>query len=352
MSAAIAMVCAFCVAFVVASLLVRPGAKLQILDYPNARSLHTKPVPRTGGLAIGAGIASGLAIAFVVVDKYADLALLIVAWLLVGAISFVDDLFRVPAVLRLVFHVLGATAVLTGGLEVSSLIVPGMELELPHGLAVSLGIIVIVWMINLYNFMDGIDGFAAGMAIIGFGVYALLGWFAGHYEFLLLNLTIAGAAMGFLLFNFPPARIFMGDVGSSTLGLFAGALTIWAARDDIFPFWIGVLVFSPFVVDATVTLIRRALRGDKIWIAHSAHYYQRLVTLGWGHKRTTLGGYVLMVLSGSSAIVVSTQGPLVQWSAILVWAGVYIAVILFIRMKERQAAQRALGGYGHGRNLG
>lgn len=95
-----------------------------------------------------------------------------------------------------------------------------------------------------------------------------------------ISLIIAAAFAGFLIFNFPPARIFMGDTGSSTLGLLAATLSLWGARDGVFPVWIAVLVFSPFIVDATVTLFWRLLRHEKIWQAHKAHYYQQLVQTG------------------------------------------------------------------------
>jgi UDP-N-acetylmuramyl pentapeptide phosphotransferase/UDP-N-acetylglucosamine-1-phosphate transferase len=141
-------------------------------------------------------------------------------------------------------------------------------------------LIFTVWFINLYNFMDGMDGFAGGMGTLGFGFLAYLGWLAGQDFFALSGLLIAGANLGFLLCNFPPARIFMGDAGSTTMGFLAAGMSLWGVRDGLFPMWIPILIFSPFIVDATVTLIRRLVHGDKVWQAHRSHYYQRLVLLG------------------------------------------------------------------------
>ena len=135
-------------------------------------------------------------------------------------------------------------------------------------------------MTNLYNFMDGMDGLAGGMGVFGFGFLGLAGWLHGDTGFAVQSWVIAAAALGFLRFNFPPAQIFMGDAGSTVFGFLAAVFILQAQRRGLLPVWCGILIFSPFVVDATVTLIRRVLRGDAIWIAHRSHYSQRLVTLG------------------------------------------------------------------------
>jgi UDP-N-acetylmuramyl pentapeptide phosphotransferase/UDP-N-acetylglucosamine-1-phosphate transferase len=159
----------------------------------------------------------------------------------------------------------------------------------------------ILWMINLYNFMDGMDGFAGGMAVIGFTTLAWLG--RADAGFAAVNLTIAAASAGFLAYNFPPARLFLGDTGSTALGFLAAACSLWGSAAGLFPFWAALWVFSPFIVDATVTLLRRLMRGERVWEAHRSHYYQRLVLLGWGHRRTVLAEYVLMLACAGSAML-------------------------------------------------
>jgi UDP-N-acetylmuramyl pentapeptide phosphotransferase/UDP-N-acetylglucosamine-1-phosphate transferase len=177
--------------------------------------------------------------------------------------------------------------------------------------------------------------------VLGFGGYALLGAMAGAGLFTLLCLVLAGAAAGFLLFNFPRARIFMGDAGSSTLGFLAAAFALWADRDGLFPLWVAVLVFSPFFVDATVTLLRRALKGEKVWEAHRSHFYQRLVLLGWSHRRTVLWEYVLMAACVVSAALAVSAPPAAQLGIVAGWILVYAALMAGVaRLEDARRADR------------
>ena len=116
-------------------------------------------------------------------------------------------------------------------------VLPGLSWSLPSWLGIIGAVMFVVWMTNLFNFMDGMDGLAGGMSTIGFSTYAILGYQSGDQAFLATSLVIAAASAGFLVFNFPPAKIFMGDVGSSTLGLLAGALTLWGSSQQLFPLW-------------------------------------------------------------------------------------------------------------------
>ena len=166
-------------------------------------------------------------------------------------------------------------------------------------------------MINLYNFMDGMDGFAGGMALIGFSALAWLG--RADIGFALLQLSIAAASAGFLLYNFPPAKIFLGDIGSTALGFLVAANSLWGSSVGLFPLWAALLIFSPFIVDASVTLSRRILRRERIWQAHRSHYYQRLVLCGWSHKRTVLAEYALMLVCALAAIFA------LQFSVSIIW---------------------------------
>jgi UDP-N-acetylmuramyl pentapeptide phosphotransferase/UDP-N-acetylglucosamine-1-phosphate transferase len=198
-----------------------------------------------------------------------------------------------------------------------------------------LAVLAMVWMTNLYNFMDGSDGLAGGMSLFGFASYGAAAWLGGAEAFALLAWIIAAAASGFLMFNFPPARVFMGDAGSIPLGYLAAALGLagWAA--DIWPIAFPLLVFSPFIVDASVTLARRSLRGEKIWQAHRSHYYQRLVLMGWSHRRLALFEYGVMAAAAISGLVL-LQYPLMQSVILLVWCLFYfaLAVVIDRRWKE------------------
>ncbi len=313
-----------------------PASKFHILDHPNERSLHTNPTPRSGGIAIFAGIAAGLALAGWRFAWPVEMPWVVASLALVALVSYMDDRAGVRVAYRFVAHVLAAALLLWAGLVLPSLPLPTMPWALTPSVAAGLSVLFVVWMVNLYNFMDGMDGFAGGMAVVGFCSFAVLGWFSGHTTFVVVSLVTASASAGFLLFNFPPARIFMGDVGSSTLGLLAAALSLWGARDGVFPFWVAVLVFSPFIVDATVTLVRRLLKGEKVWQAHRTHYYQRLVQMGWGHRKTVLWEYLLMFAATGSALWVVDKTAPVQWVILGLWVVVYVALAMGVRHFEER----------------
>jgi UDP-N-acetylmuramyl pentapeptide phosphotransferase/UDP-N-acetylglucosamine-1-phosphate transferase len=220
--------------------------------------------------------------------------------------------------------------------------VAGSGVHAQQGFAVALALVLLtVWMTNLYNFMDGSDGLAGGMALIGFSFYGAAAWFAGSTEFALVNFSIAAAAAAFLVFNFHPARIFLGDAGSVPLGFLAAALGLigWLQHD--WTWWFPILVFSPFVVDASVTLARRLLQREKVWQAHRDHYYQRLVQLGWGHRKTALAEYALMLACGVLALAALAAPAAMQAGLLAAAAAVYLALLTAI---ERAWHRRAMGG--------
>jgi len=224
-------------------------------------------------------------------------------------------------VVRLGVQLAVATAAVLG----ARLTLDGLIPFLP--LAVVVTVLALAWMTNLYNFMDGMDGFAGGMTILGFGALAVLEWRGGQAHAGWLSLLVAAATVGFLVHNFPPARIFLGDVGSIPLGFLAGSLSLLGVRDRIFDAWTPVLIFSPFIVDATVTLARRLLRGERVWRPHREHYYQRLVLAGWGHRRTVLAEYGLMLACWATAAVYVSAGTSVRVFLLAVWATLYCLLV-------------------------
>jgi len=222
-------------------------------------------------------------------------------------------------------------------LTIDSIAVPFLGKVSLGWIAVPVTILFLMWMTNLYNFMDGMDGFAAGMTVLGYGFLGFLAWKGGHQFIMLLSFLIASAAGGFLLYNVPPARIFMGDVGSVSLGFMAAALGVMGVQDGLFDVWVPLLIFSPFIVDATVTLVRRLLRGEKVWQAHREHYYQRLVLAGWGHRKTMLAEYFLMVACGITAVAYGQAGESWRLAILLGWVAAYILLALGVRGVERRA---------------
>jgi len=317
---------AFLVSAAAVALLARGRAARLALDEPNARSLHQAPVPRTGGLGLLLGIASAWS---VVAPTYPWAYWLALA--LVIAVSLTDDLRGLHAAARFGVHLLAAALA-------AFALLPGDATWWLIGVV----ILGIGWMGNLYNFMDGADGLAGGMALIGFGTYAAAAWCAGSGSFALLNLAVALAAGGFLLHNFHPARIFMGDTGSVTLGFLAATLGLigWLQLD--WTWWFPLLVFSPFIVDASLTLARRALSGARIWEAHRDHSYQRLVQLGLGHRNTALAEYTLMLACAAAALWALTRDTVTQAALLVVAALLYLALILLIgRAWQRRSTDAA-----------
>lgn len=287
------------------------------MDHPNERSLHGTPTPRIGGLGIMAGV--------VVASVWlADGMLLppILAAFALAVLSLLDDVRSLPVVVRFLAHFVAAVACLLGlGLTGWGLV--GATLA-------------VVWMTNLYNFMDGADGLAGGMASIGFAALALAAWLGGALGLASFCAVIAAAALAFLRFNFPPARVFMGDAGSIPLGFLAATLGIVGGRLDVWPWLFPLLVFSPFIVDASVTLARRGLRGEKIWQAHRSHYYQRVVLLGASHRKLVWAAYALMLVS---AVLAFTLRALPQYTAwvLALWAAIYLLIFLAIDRRWRLA---------------
>lgn len=318
------------VSAILTAYLVSGRSRLRWMDYPNQRSLHMRPVPRTGGLGILAGVAVGW-IAMVWLFTFpTGWSWILGGMLLVAGVSLLDDWRGAGVVSRLVAQFSAAMFLVVAGLAVEHMVLPGFEWHSPLWLSVTLTVVFAVWMANLYNFMDGMDGLAGGMAVFGFAVMALLGWQVGDPLFAAMNLSVALAAAGFLWHNFPPARIFMGDNGSSTLGFLAAVAMLWAQHKGLFPLWVGLLVFSPFIVDATVTLAVRALKGERVWLPHRDHAYQRLVRLGWSHRRVVLLAYGLMFLTGMSAIGLVRAGPTIQIIGLGLWALFYVTIALSV----------------------
>ena len=288
------------------------------LDLPNERSLHKTPVPRTGGVGILCGMLAGWSV--FLHPGWPILA----GMLLLVAISFLDDLFDLPVLARFGVHFVSA------GLFAVPILAPSIG-----WFWAGVSMIFIVWMINLYNFMDGSDGLAGGMAFFGFLFYAIAAWIRNSPDFALLNMTVSMSACAFLFFNFHPAKIFMGDSGSIPLGFLSAAFGLTGWIRELWPLWFPLLVFSPFIVDATATLLKRLLRGEKIWQAHREHYYQRLIRSGFGHRNTALAEYALMISVGATALLSMRMSA--PWIALGIWVFAY--PLLMLKIDRRWAVQ-------------
>jgi len=265
-------------------LLRRYALAASLLDIPNARSSHSLPTPRGGGVAIVVVFLLGSLILF-----QRELLNSAALWAFLGAgawiavVGFIDDHQHIPARWRLLAHFIGAAWGLFW-LELPTLSLFGIELTT---VGYVLGAFYLVWLLNLYNFMDGIDGLASieAIGVCTGGVLLLLGTGSTEsYPLLLLIMAVAG----FLLWNFPPAKIFMGDAGSGFLGITLGLFSLQAAHQSPQLFYSWLILLGVFIVDATWTLIRRFLRGEKVYEAHRSHAYQFASRQYASHKTVSL----------------------------------------------------------------
>jgi UDP-N-acetylmuramyl pentapeptide phosphotransferase/UDP-N-acetylglucosamine-1-phosphate transferase len=337
----------FLLAYAATRYLCSPVAGLRQLDHPNERSLHAVPTPRTGGLAILGSLMLGFAASQVLFPDGAEAQTsrwIMGAALLIGAVSFWDDRMGLPPGLRFGVHSAAAVAVVVGtGLTVPQISFPLLGTWTLGPLGPPLAVLFLMWMTNLYNFMDGMDGFAGGMTVVGFGFLAYMALRGGQPGLAALACLVIGATGGFLVYNVPPARIFMGDVGSAPLGFLAGALSLKGVQEQAFDFWVPMLIFSPFLVDATMTLLQRLLRGEKVWQAHREHYYQRLVLSGWSHRKTVVVEYLLMLGCGGSAVLYSYAGEGGQLGILAGWAVLYVALARGVSRVEWRQRQGTVG---------
>lgn len=339
MVALVVSVVAALVASVVVTGLFRAWAlRHQVLDVPNERSSHVVPTPRGGGVGIVAGVAVGLAVWLAFGGVFSVRAAgWIVGALLVAGVSFADDLRGLPVLPRLGTHLVASVLVTLAGVQD----VGGL-----FALYLVLAFLWIVLLTNLYNFMDGIDGLAAVQAVIGGAAFALAGALFGNALLLSAGAVLSAASLGFLVYNLPPARLFMGDVSSTFLGfsfaslMLLGNLGVGGSR---VPLYVGALILAPFLFDGVVTLLRRVARREAWWRPHRSHFYQRLVQTGLSHGAVTgLYGLAALVAAGAALGTAQSNVPLALGSAIAL--APLLALVLLTVFRERRA--RRLAAYG------
>ena len=298
------------------ALLRRSRWAARLADHPNHRSLHALPTPRLGGIAIMLGT---LPIAGALAPSLA------IEWTLaafLALVSLADDFHSLPIAVRLPAHFAAAALAL-------AVLAPATLSPVQFAFC----ILAIAWMTNLYNFMDGADGLAGGMGTIGFGAYALAAHIAGHEALALGCAAVASAAAGFLSRNFPPARVFMGDAGSIPLGFLAATLGMHGVLAGAWPACLPLLEFSPFIVDASLTIALRLARGERVWIAHRQHAYQRLVLGGWSPRRLALASYGVMLASAASALAARAGSEAMQYAILGLWCGLYVVASFAIQRR-------------------
>jgi len=280
---------------------------VRFMDLPNARSSHSHPVPKAGGIAIVATFVVGS----LVIYSYADVARIddryfwgyVASAVLLAVVSLVDDILHRTFVAKILAQVLCAGVVLASGVVIDRLAVPYWgELTLgPAGYALTF--LWILGLTNTYNFMDGLDGLAAGVAVIAAAFLCAIAFQQKSVFVYVSSYVLLAGAAGFLVFNLPPARIFMGDVGSAFLGFTFATLAVIGASLDLgrLSFYIVPLLLFHFVFDTVFTFFRRLLRGEKVYVGHRTHLYQLLNRLGYSHRAVSLFQYAVTILQGMAA---------------------------------------------------
>ena len=301
-----------------------------LMDVPNARSSHTVPTPRGGGVAIVLVFLAAISVQALTGALETRLWLaLLGSGALVAVVGFLDDHNHIAARWRLLGHFAASAWALLclGGMPGVIGAVDGLT-----ALWWLFGLLYLVWMLNLYNFMDGIDGIASVEAVCVCAGICLVYALGGDAPLMLLPALLGAAVLGFLLWNWPPAKIFMGDAGSGFLGLMLAVLSVQAAWVKTEYFWAWVILLGVFVVDATFTLLRRLLRGDKVYQAHRSHAYQYASRIYGRHLPVTV------------ATAVITLGWLLPWAlAVTVFGlnpvlGTFIAYIPLLWLAFRYHA--------------
>ena len=275
-------------AFITRQLVVN-SHRFSKMDIPNERSSHLTPTPRGGGIAFVAASLVGFLLLLLISElDRADLLALCCAGAIVAIAGHLDDRQKISgATIRLGFHALGAIILIVGIGFPSQISL--FDRTVNTGVIGSiLGVLYLVWLLNLFNFMDGTDGIAASEAIFVCVAGAILNFHVlSDINFSAAAIILASCTFGFLLYNWSPAKIFMGDVGSGYLGIAIGGLSLMAAKQQHELLWVWIILLAVFVSDATVTLIRRLLRKQKPHVAHRSHAYQHLAIRFNSHAKVS-----------------------------------------------------------------
>jgi UDP-GlcNAc:undecaprenyl-phosphate GlcNAc-1-phosphate transferase len=300
----------------------RWAERRQILDVPNERSSHTRPIPRGGGLPIVFVTLLGVIFYWLRHLDWAWPALLAYGTGagLISAVSWLDDLYSLPTYIRFTTHSLGAILAMVSFGYWHTITVPLCGQLHLGWLGLPVTFLWIVGLTNAYNFMDGIDGIAGGQAVVAGVSWALLGWQAGLFPVAAMGMFLAASSLGFLAHNWPPARIFMGDVGSAFLGYSFAILAVIAAQSDSRLAIAGVLLVGAFVFDTVFTFLRRLRAGEDVFAAHRSHLYQRLVIIGYSHRSVTLL-YIGLALVFAVLIL--------SWTTRVRWADAVLLIAVF-----------------------
>jgi Fuc2NAc and GlcNAc transferase len=309
------------ISFVITWIVRKIAINKSILDHPNERSSHSVSTPRGGGLAIGIAWFTGLIYFYVTNRAEQSLFYALLSGLPLTLVGFVDDLFDLKPGIRFLVQFICAACALwfLGGLHNCQLSIVNCQFAF---ILTPLAFIAIIWSINLFNFLDGIDGYISTEVIfIGISLFLL----TGNTIEILLAVSIGG----FLIWNWPKAKIFMGDVGSTLLGFIVAVLAIYYQNTQQLSIVVMLILTAVFWFDATITLFRRIFNKEKLSEAHRKHAFQRIVQAGWSHQKTTLGSLCINLV-GLGFAFLATQYMVIQEILLVVYLGILYLVLRFV----------------------
>lgn len=317
--------------------------RVRIIDTPNERSSHTNPTPRSGGIAIVATFFVGLIALWVLsgdpVLSQSYFWAFCAAAFLIAVVSIIDDLLGMSFRAKLGLQIVCAITVMALGVVVDQLSLPGVGVWHLGWLAYPLTLVWIVGLTNAFNFMDGIDGISGGTAVLAAGFFAAITFMQGSSFLYLVSLVIVASSLGFLLWNWQPAKIFMGDSGSQFLGFVLAVLAVMAGRFDAshVSYFVMPMLFFHYIWDTAYTFIRRLRAGERVTQAHRTHLYQLMNQLGSSHARVTTIYLLIGTLQGLAALLlVQLDGEL----RILVFAP-FVALQVFLSIGVTRRARAA-----------
>ncbi|WP_279326140.1 MraY family glycosyltransferase [Bacillus sp. FJAT-47783] len=306
---------------------IKLAKSIGAVDKPNNRKVHNKPIPRIGGLAIYMAFCVG----FVFISMFASLnySILLAATVIVIT-GFIDDKFQVKPWQKLFGQIIAATIVLSEGIAIEYITVPFLDESIPVNVWVAL-IVSLFWIVgvtNAVNLIDGLDGLASGVSIIAAISIFVMALIIGDTNVAYLSLALIGASLGFLIFNFHPAKIFMGDTGSLLLGFLLSVLSIIGFKQVTFiTFIIPMVILAVPLTDTTIAIIRRKLQNKRIMDPDKNHLHHRLLDVGFSHKQAVLFIYLISILFGASAILLYNAN---LFAAIIIFMVILLAIELLI----------------------
>lgn len=318
----------------------RYAQRRNVLDLPNDRSSHTQPTPRGGGIGIVVVVAAYGVIALWQGLLEPHIALALAGGLLIAFVGWLDDHRHVSQWVRLIVQIVSAVWAVywLGGKTLWQIGPYAIDLGMLGNVVAAL---LLVWLTNLYNFMDGIDGFAGMEGAFVCGVGGLLLWADGATSLAAFAWVLAGGCVGFLTWNWPPAKVFMGDVGSAAVGFLIGVLAFASETTGGAPTLLWLVLAGLFVADATLTLFLRAWRGERWYSAHRSHAYQLLTRRGWSHLRVTVFALSINLLVLLPLVLAMWARP--AQAALFAILGASVLAWLWVIVQQASDFERRLG---------